>query len=304
MPVNILESFKKAQAGYPDDLKEEDEKMMEGRPWPPSDKEADEMEKKTKPVADSDDDFAKIEHDVNQMIENRRKEKNREEGVKALEDSPDWSNPSQFKLSQSGNMDENIINKSTSQLMAERYAQGVPTGAYIKSMSIQKASQPLTNYSNQNDILKEASQENTKDPVTLANASIEAIQDKYDALNYDAGMDQYNQNKVKDGRNPIMAGNSIGAVRPRQNDVETSMTEYTPEGLKNRALDVKSKMLASESPMSKKYSQDTYDQFESLMKKYGIKISPESYDAFIDDIVEAQSTGLNHLMNDAFLRKN
>lgn len=36
-------------------------------------------------------------------------------------------------------MDEKIIEKSTSQLMAERFAKGVPTGAYAKSTAFEKA---------------------------------------------------------------------------------------------------------------------------------------------------------------------
>ena len=38
-------------------------------------------------------------------------------------------------------MDEKIIEKSTSQLMAERFAKGVPTGAYAKSNTVDDALQ-------------------------------------------------------------------------------------------------------------------------------------------------------------------
>lgn len=296
MAINILTGIKKSfkkNNETPDDLGEEDHDIMVG-PSPTSE-EINDMA-----IAQNQDELAKILTD----LQNKNPNVPPYDLINKAMDILSSKKRGFDDFKRSDNMEQNIIQKSTSQLMAERYAQGVPTGAYAKSVSIQKASQPLTKYSNQKDILKETSQENTNDPTVLANASIEAIQDKYDALGYDAQMDEYNQNKVKDARHPIMAGNSIGAVRPRQNESEISMTEYTPEGLKNRALDAKSKTLASESPTSKKYSQDTYDQFESLMKKYGIKISPENYDAFIDDIAEAQSTGLNHFMNDAFLRKN
>lgn len=143
MRVNILASIKKSQDGWPDGLTEEDEKIMAGSP--PTEEEWADMERQYKR-----DLFAQILREMPEdpnvspvarfsiaLDELHKKLGKGNELANAPKSKPSADTPDidTTPIKESKTMDENVIQKSTSQLMAERYAQGVPTGAYTKRTS-------------------------------------------------------------------------------------------------------------------------------------------------------------------------
>lgn len=80
-------------------------------------------------------------------------------------------------------MDEKIIEKSTSQLMAERFARGVPTGAFSKSTAFEKGGEPLSSHASRKEF-SESTPEEAQDAPALVPTETRQHKNKYSPETY------------------------------------------------------------------------------------------------------------------------
>lgn len=132
-------------------------------------------------------------------------------------------------------MDENIREKGISQLMTERLAQGVPTGAFSKSTAFEKGGHPLSEFQNVADIQAAYNDGGPIVPETEYEIPVMAAQWKGRAVDRDAQKDFKKQLAMDEHRLDDEPENLIGADKPRSDipDMDESMLNIwinTPKG--------------------------------------------------------------------------
>ena len=224
MPVNILTKSKKSpQEGYPDDLGEDDHRYLVGDP--PTDEQIDDMAK-----GQAQKEFAILLNkykekypnaspmDILNMAQNELSRKRGANDFTGTSKVPSETNQTTntpdidtTSIKESDGMD-NIIQKSTSQLMAERYAQGVPTGSFTKSTAFQKS--PPTFYIDTpeaSDMLQDKSGAGTHN----RHAEYVKLKDAHNDIQNGAGLSQALRDNI--GDDPLM-GHGRAAYSPEPAD--------------------------------------------------------------------------------------
>lgn len=220
---------------------------------------------------------------------------------------------------------EELVTKSVSQLMVERFAKGVPRGAFVKAVP-------------QQDV-------DTKRKKDTPKSIINAINKKKNAIENDATTDkekQWTNSKMRNPKNGL-SGMDIGAERTRSNvyvidddtdpdagTIHWEVSDIQPGLLKQQAMnglrtaynigtpmDQKQSDIAgdaniqdfvykkqapaieqitTESGSSSKYTPEQYDLLRQSAKKYGLDVPDESLDAWLDFLTDKENFDPINLM--------